>query len=197
MGLTAVESRPMAAYDRDKAGAGDQAADAALIARAKAGESSAFEDLYRRHVARLYALCVRLTGDPGLAEEVTQDVFVLAWRKLGEYRGESACASWLHRIAVNAVLGVHRTRRRRHAWMEAFRWFRGADQPASAGQAGLRVDLETAMARLPDGARTVFVLHDVEGYRHEEIALMLGIAPGTCKAQLHHARRRLRKELDQ
>jgi RNA polymerase sigma-70 factor (ECF subfamily) len=187
----------MAAYDRDEVEAGDRAADAALVARAKGGDAPAFEDLYRRHAARLYALCVRLTGDPGLAEEVTQDVFVIAWWKLGEYRGESALGSWLHRIAVNEVLGVYRARRRRHAWMEAFRWFRGADQPASGGQAGLRVDLETAMARLPDGARTVFVLHDVEGYRHEEIALMLGIAPGTCKAQLHNARLRLRKELDQ
>ena len=83
MGLTAVERRPMAAYNREKVEAGAETFDAALVARAKAGEVSAFEDLYRRHVARLYALCVRLTGDPALAEEVTQDVFVLAWRKLG------------------------------------------------------------------------------------------------------------------
>ena len=197
MGLTAVERRPMAAYDREKVETGAEPADAALIARAKAGDVSAFEALYRQHVGRVYALCVRLTGDPGLAEEVTQDAFVLAWRKLGEYRGESAFSSWLHRIAVNAALGVHRTRQRRETWMEAFRWFRGADRPAFGVHASLRVDLETAMARLPDGARAVFVLHDVEEYRHEEISSMLGIALGTCKAQLHHARRKLRKELDQ
>jgi RNA polymerase sigma-70 factor (ECF subfamily) len=177
--------------------AGGPAGDDVLVVRAKAGDISAFENLYRRHVGRVYALCVRLTRDPFLAEDVTQEVFVQAWRKLREYREESALSSWLHRIAVNAVLGAQRARRRREFWLAAFRWFRAAGGAASVGNPALRVDLDTAISSLPDSARNVFVLHDVEGYRHEEIAAMLGIAPGTCKAQLHHARRRLRKELEQ
>ena len=194
VGLAAVERRPMTAH-REEGKVGNPAAEGALIARARAGDMSAFENLYRRHVGRVYALCVRLTRDPFLAEDVTQEVFVQAWRKLPEYREESALSSWLHRIAVNAVLGAQRARRRWEFRLAAFRWLRAAGRTPTAGNPGLRVDLDTAIASLPDSARNVFVLHDVEGYRHEEIAAMLGIAPGTCKAQLHHARRRLRKEL--
>jgi len=194
VGLAAVERRPMAAH-KEEGKVGSPAAEGALIARARAGDMSAFEQLYRRHVGRVYALCVRLTRDPFLAEDVTQEVFLQAWRKLPEYREESAFSSWLHRIAVNAVLGAQRARRRREFWLAAFRRLRAAGRTPTTGNPRLRIDVDTAIASLPDSARNVFVLHDVEGYRHEEIAAMLGIAPGTCKAQLHHARRRLRKEL--
>lgn len=166
-----------------------------LVYRARGGEAPAFEEIFRLYSGRVYSLCLRLTLDAALAEEITQDVFVQAWRKLASYRGESSVGAWLHRIAVNAVMDAHRARRRRELWLEAFRWVRR--ESTASESAGMRVDLETAISRLPIQARTVFVLHDVEGYKHEEIALMLGVAAGTCKAQLHQARRRLRKELEQ
>jgi RNA polymerase sigma-70 factor (ECF subfamily) len=164
-----------------------------LIARARAGDGAAFETLYRAHVGRIYAVCLRLTGDRVRAEEVTQDTFVLAWRRLASFREESAFGSWLHRIAVNAALGDYRaTGRRERRVIPLAEPPQGSVEPVDTGT---EVDLERAIARLPVKARAVFVLHDIEGYPHEEIAAMTGVAVGTTKAQLHRARRLLREAL--
>ena len=162
---------------------------------AAAGDAHAFERLYRTHVARVHSLARRMLGSTDEADEVTQDVFVRAWRKLGTFRGESQFGTWLHRLAVNVIL-AYRGRRstERNRWMEDEV---ALDQaPARATPAGLRQDLEAAMAQLPDGARKVFVLHDVEGFRHEEIAAQLGVTTGTSKSQLHRARMALRGLLE-
>ena len=170
-----------------------------LIARARAGEGGAFEALYRAHVGRIYALCLRLEADAPRAEELTQDVFVRAWQRLGSYRGEAAFGTWLHRLAVNVVMTE-----RRSAWRHGLRIAGDADvddvpEPAARARSdgGLdAIDLDRAIAGLPPGARAVFVLHDVEGYQHAEIAEIAGIAEGTSKAQLFRARRLLREVLE-
>ena len=161
---------------------------------AAAGDRRAFERLYRAHVDRVYALCARLAGDRALAEELTQDVFVRAWEKLPLFRGESAFSTWLHRLAVNVVLTARKSAGRRTAHAG------GGDDvidatPGRPLATGDRMDLEAAIAQLPPGARRVFVLHDVEGYKHEEIAERLGVTTGGSKAQLHRARMLLREAL--
>ena len=170
-----------------------------LVARAQAGDQTAFRDLYRQHVGRVYALCLRLTGNSGDAEERTQDVFVRLWDKLRTFRGESAFSSWLHRLVVNVVLNERRTtgrRERRVALAEDPDSVVGAQHAAPLHQsAGLSIDLERAIAELPEGAREVFVLFDIEGYAHAEIAELVGIAEGTSKAQLFRARQLLREKL--
>lgn len=171
-----------------------------LVARSQAGDQTAFCELYRRHVGRVYALCLRLTGHAGDAEERTQDVFVRLWDKLRSFRGESAFSSWLHRLAVNVVLNERRTtgrRERRVMSTEDPDNVVGAQHAAPLREsAGLSIDLERAIAELPDGAREVFVLFDIEGYGHAEIAQLVGIAEGTSKAQLFRARQLLREKLD-
>ena len=167
-----------------------------LVARACDGDEDAFGDLYRAHAGRVFALCLRLEADADRAEELTQDVFVHAWERLATFRGESAFGTWLHRLAVNVVLTS-----RRSAWRRTRRVIT-ADDPAAFEQAaehpgpGLRLDLDQAIAALPPGARAIFVLHDVEGYQHGEIAALMGVAEGTSKTQLFRARRLLRKALE-
>lgn len=168
-----------------------------LVARARAGNVAAFEALYRANTGRIYALCLRLAGDPGVAEECMQEAFVTAWQKLEGFRGESQFSSWLYRIAVNTVMGSFRTQKRRDRHVRAVEDDEWERIPDNVSDTGLGMDLEAAIAALPEGARTVFVLHDVEGHRHEEIADMTGIAIGTSKAQLHRARRLLRERLEQ
>lgn len=167
------------------------AADAALAA---SGDATAFERLYRAHVARVHSL-VRRMLDADEADDLTQDVFVRAWDKLSTFRGESAFGTWLHRLAVNVVLA-----RRKTLGVERGRFHTGEDPLENVSgrreTPEMSMDFEEALANLPDGARQVFVLHDVEGYRHEEIARMLGVVPGTSKSQLHHARMALRRYLD-
>lgn len=161
-------------------------------ARAREGDEAAFRDLYRAHVGRVYALCLRYCGDRTEAEELTQDVFVRAWEKLASFRGESAFGTWLHRLAVNVVLMARRTGQRRERRVAAVENPEALERPRGDPPAGLSLDLERAIARLPEGAREVFLLYDVEGYGHAEIAGLLGIAEGTSKAQLFRARRLLR-----
>jgi RNA polymerase sigma-70 factor (ECF subfamily) len=188
----------------------DRAADARLIESARAGDVAAFEEVYRREVGRVYALCLRMTADAQRARELTQTVFVRAWDRLGSFRGDSQLSSWLHRIAVNEVLIDARTERRRRARVVLAEDEGAAseesdepdrrDAPRSAGitlpvDTESRIDLERAIAKLPPGARTVFVLHDIEGYRHEEISRMTGSAEGTLRAQLHRARKLLMEAL--
>lgn len=185
----------------------DRDAERALALRASGGDQSAFEELYRAHSGRVYALCLRMSGSRQRAVELTQDVFVHLWERLGSWRGESALSSWIHRVTVNLVLSNVRseTRRQKHEVSDETQDSRlethadsrlktsGVARPASVLEA---VDLERAIAALPPGARTVFVLHDVEGYQHDEIAKMTGTAEGTCRAQLHRARKLLMEALE-
>jgi RNA polymerase sigma-70 factor (ECF subfamily) len=175
--------------------------DTALARLAAAGDARAFETLYRRHVSRIYGLCVRLVdGDRAKAEQHTQDAFVRAWEKLGSFRGDAEFSTWLHRLAVNLVLGEHRLLKRWVSFEDAATDADGEDNGVVPGdhpqqRIGDRIDVERALARLPKGARTVLILHDVEGYLHEEIAGLTGIAVGTSKAQLHRARKLMKEWL--
>jgi RNA polymerase sigma-70 factor (ECF subfamily) len=171
------------------------------VARAASGDRGAFERLYRDNVNRVYSLCVRMVGDRERAEELTQDVFVRAWEKLHLFRGESSFSTWLHRLTVNLVLNARKSEgRQRSRHDESDEEGGGVDAlPGVVGNplpAGEMLDLEDAISRLPAGARRVFVLHDVEGFKHEEIAGMLGVTSGATKAQLHRARLLLREALN-
>jgi RNA polymerase sigma-70 factor (ECF subfamily) len=167
-----------------------------LVRRAQAGDQTAFRDLYRQLAGRVYALCLRLTGDAGAAEERTQDVFVRAWDKLRSFRGESAFSSWLHRLAVNVVMNERRSTFRREQRVVSVAAPDQLERGGGGSVVGLNIDLERAIAALPQGAREVFVLYDIEGYSHAEIADLTGIAEGTSKAQLFRARHLLRENLD-
>lgn len=167
--------------------------EAALVARARGGDSRAFEVLYREHVDRVYGLCLRMTGNVGEAEDCTQEAFIKAWDKLGKFRGDSAFGTWMHRIAVNAVLGRIRKSKREQDRIQVVA--ETTTSPASIGDSGELRDLSDAIDRLPEGARHVFVLNAVYGYSHEESSSMLGVAIGTTKAQLHRARRLLAQQL--
>lgn len=178
----------------DTAATAVKAAAAADVVAAARGDRQAFERLYHEHVNRVYALCARMLGDRVLADEATQDVFVRVWQKLPGFRGESAFSTWLHRVAVNVVMsrrkaaGLHDSRVAVDEEVDAL----VAGRPAQVGD---RLDLEAAIAGLPNGARRIFVLHDVEGFTHEEIGDQLGITTGGSKAQLHRARMLLRAAL--
>ena len=166
------------------------------VALAAAGDRRAFERLYRQHVSRVFSLCARMVPYRTRAEELTQDVFVRAWEKLHLFRGESAFGTWLHRMTVNVVLNARKTEGRQRDRFEDDEEGDGIDGLAARPYApGDRMDLEQAIAKLPKGARRVFTLHDVEGYKHEEIAEMLGVTTGATKAQLHRARLLLREAL--
>ena len=165
----------------------------ALVARAQSGDTRAFEALYREHVDRVYGLCLRMTGNVGEAEDCAQEAFSQAWKKLARFRGDSAFGTWMHRIAVNAVLGRIRKSKREQDRIQAVAEM--TTSPASIGDSGELRDLSDAIDRLPEGARHVFVLNAVYGYSHEESSDMLGVAVGTTKAQLHRARRLLAQQL--
>jgi RNA polymerase sigma-70 factor, ECF subfamily len=182
------ENDPMAVTDQ---GEGDEQT---LIALAQRGSATAFEGLYRLHAGKVYGLCLRMTGNTSEAEDCAQDAFIQAWTKLELFRGDSAFSTWLHRIAVNAVLGRMRKSRREHDRLQVVRDI--SPPTATVGDSGGMQDLEQALDELPSGARHVFVLHAVYGYSHDETGEMLGIASGTSKAQLHRARRLLAQQLE-
>jgi RNA polymerase sigma-70 factor (ECF subfamily) len=167
-----------------------------LVRAARGGDLAAFERLYRSTVRLVYALCLRMSGDAARAEELTQDVFVRAWRKLATFRGESAFATWLTRLAVNVVLSERRGRGRREERYPLSGDLETLGVAAPAVPPGTALDLEKAIAGLPAGARRVFVLHDMEGWGHAEIARATGLAIGTCKSHLHRARALLREVLE-
>ena len=170
--------------------------DARDVRAAVRGDGKAFERIYRRHFGRVYGLCWRLCGGDGArADQATQDAFVRAWEKLESFRNEAAFSTWLHRLTVNLVLGEHRLLKRWTSLDDALD--SGIAEPSFHPQATLgdRMDLETALMKLPKGARAVLVLHDIEGYQHDEIARMTGIAVGTSKAQLHRARKLMKEWL--
>jgi len=169
---------------------------AELVTRACRGDVGAFEDLYRQNVGRVYGLCLRMTGQPATAEDLTQDTFVNAWRSLPGYEGRSSFSTWLHRIAVNAVLAK---RRSPHGRNEVSMTDESGAQMEFEAEAPMDeatpIDVERAIAALPPGARDIVVLHGIYGYSHEEAAGMLGVAVGTCKAQLHRARHLMRERM--
>jgi RNA polymerase sigma-70 factor (ECF subfamily) len=163
------------------------------VALAAGGDAIAFERLYRTHVSKIHSLTRRMLGSRD-ADEVTQDIFVRTWQKLGQFRGESAFSTWLHRLAVNVVIEKRRS--------FAVQRERMSDDPSALdmvtvapARADLTVDFEAAIEQLPPGAREIFTLHDVEGYKHREIAALLGITTGTSKRQLHRARMLMRRHL--
>lgn len=168
--------------------------ESSLVRTAAEGDEGAFERLYRRHVARIHTLVRRMAGEDA-ADDLTQDVFIRAWEKLPTFRAESAFGTWLYRLAVNVVLSRHRGGASERKWIRDDEFGLGR-ATAPTAHPGVAMDLEAAIARLPDGARQVFVLHDVEGWTHEEIAGELGLVAGTSKSQLSRARAALRRMLD-
>ena len=174
-------------------------ADDGVLERARRGDVDAFELVYRQYAGRIYALCLRLAADPVVARELTQDTFVRAWEALPRFRADASITTWLHRIAVNAMLERRRGDQRRSARVS----LADDDEDGDAQIGGVvpapdvatAIDLERAIGTLPPGVRRAFVLHDVEGYTHEEIATMTGLAAGTLRAQLHRARQLLKRAL--
>jgi RNA polymerase sigma-70 factor (ECF subfamily) len=169
--------------------------EAAWIRQAQRSDARAFEALYRLHIDKVYGLCLRMTGNVSEAEDCTQEAFIQAWNKMNKFRGDSAFATWLHRIAVNTVLGRIRKSKREQDRIQTVADTR--PEPLNTGDTGELRDLVAAVDRLPEGARHVFVLNAVYGYTHDEAAGMLGIAAGTSKAQLHRARRLLAQQLEE
>jgi RNA polymerase sigma-70 factor (ECF subfamily) len=161
-------------------------------ARAAQGDLSAFERLYRAHVAKIHSLVRRMAGAAD-ADDLTQDIFLRAWTRVHTFRGDAAFGTWLHRLAVNVVIERLRSPAGRVHWVDddPGQWAAAPRGDAS----GARLDLESALERLPPGARSVFVLHDIEGHTHQEIAALVGVTVGTSKAQLHRARMLLRRSL--
>lgn len=178
-----------------------QASDFALAQAAAGGEMAAFERIYQRHHRRVYSLCLRMTQNPPEAEDLTQEVFIQLFRKIGSFRGESAFTTWLHRLTVNQVLMHFRKRSVKDEKTTEEGETPEQIVPGTEHYDRMpvvdRIALDKAIGQLPRGYRTIFVLHDVEGYEHEEIAKMLGLSIGTSKSQLHKARRKLRDLLRQ
>ena len=173
----------------------EQTADA-LVARIQAGDAGAFEELYQQHAPRLYALSCRMAGSTEDGEDLLQEIFLQAYRKLGSFKGESALGTWLYRLALNHCLDYVRSRQ---AKMNKLTETLDADtslEPSARRETPIaRLDLERAVERLPAGCREAFVLHDVEGFDHKEVARLLGIAEGTSKSQVFKARMKLRSML--
>jgi RNA polymerase sigma-70 factor, ECF subfamily len=180
----------------------DKLSEAAAIERAKRGDAEAFEVLYNLHKRRVYSLCLRMTANTAAAEDLTQEAFLQLFRKIGTFRGESAFSTWLHRMAVNVVLMQLRKKGlpvvplddTMEGEDEAPRKEPGAEDPRLAGSID-RMQLQLSIKALPPGYRMIFLLHDVEGYEHNEIAEMIGCSIGNSKSQLHKARMKLREFL--
>jgi len=170
------------------------AQEAADVASAASGDMAAFQRLYELHVGRVFSLACRMVGSDE-AQELTQDVFVRTWLKIGTFRGESAFGSWLYRLAIN-VMYAHQRKQAKERQRQAANEIPLQMASARRDQAEIRLDFDVAIERLPDGARQIFVLHDVEGYKHREIADLIGITAGTSKSQLHRARMLLREQLE-
>ena len=168
----------------------------ALVERARAGDTRAFERLYREHAGRVYGLCLRMTRQPHLAEDCTQETFINAWRALARFETRSSLGTWLHRIAVNVTLAKRR-KATRDAPLPDVEVEDEAIEPDWTLETPVEVqEIEEAIGALPQGARDALVLHALYGYSHTEAAQMLGLAEGTCKAQLHRARKLLRERLN-
>lgn len=173
-----------------------RSSDIELVERCGRQEAAAFEELYRLHAGRVYNLACRLSGSLSEGEDLLQEIFVLVFRKLGSYKGEAALGTWIYRLATNHCLDFLRSRDARMRQVTGTLGDEDVTMPAPARPLRAdRIDLERAIARLPDGYRAAFVLHDVEGFEHREVAALLGIAEGTSKSQVHKARLKLREYL--
>ncbi|MBU3023612.1 RNA polymerase sigma factor [Aestuariibacter sp. A3R04] len=171
--------------------AGVRQQDAAVIKAAQSGDRLAYHQLYQQHVKRVYALCLRLTGDHGLAEDATQEVFIQLWRKLDNFDERSRFTTWLHSVTANVTISY--MRKQRNWFQRMFSLEGGMAESQEAQMCSSEVDLDSYIRRLPEKARLVFVLHAIEGYRHEEVADMLNMAVGTSKAQFHRAKQLLKE----
>ena len=167
----------------------------ALVRRAQEGDVRAFETLYHQTNGRVFAVCLRMSGDADRAQELVQDVFVRVWEKLPGFRGDAQFTTWLHRLTVNLVFQERRSRGRRESRETTSDDLERYGRTARRSMPGARVDLERAIAALPDKARRVLVLRDVEGFKYDEIADITGVSVGTVKAQVHRARRLVQKRL--
>ncbi len=191
--VTEARQRAAAWFPSKDSTANPGASQASLVARCQAGDIDAFETLYREHAARIYALASRMAGSPDEGEDLLQDIFLRAFKKLGTFKGESAIGTWLYRLALNHCLDFVRSKQAKMDKVTD-----GLDAALSAEPTArretpiARIDLERALERLPPGCREAFVLHDVEGFDHKEVAEMLGIAEGTSKSQVFRARMKLR-----
>lgn len=166
-------------------------ADESLIQAVRQGDQEAYRQLYNKHIGRVYALCYRLTADKGLAEDATQEVFVQLWQKLENYRGDSKFTTWLHSVASNITISYIRKQK---GWFKKMFSIEDSEvMQHSAEESTGSIDLDSYVVRLPERARLVFVLHAVEGYRHEEIATMLNMAVGSSKAQFHRSKQLLKE----
>jgi len=174
-------------------------ADLELAGRIRSGDGTAFETLYQQHAPRLYNLAYRMAGTATDADDLLQDIFLLAYRKVGSFRGESSLGTWLYRLAMNHCLDVLRSRQARQGHQTDSLDEEGAAPPAAAPVVGAvsRIDLERAIGQLPRACRAAFLLHDVEGFGHQEVGTILGISEGTSKSQVHKARLRIRAYLTQ
>jgi RNA polymerase sigma-70 factor (ECF subfamily) len=170
--------------------------DADLVARCRSGDVGAFEALYREHAPRLYSLARRMAGSPEEGEDLLQEIFLQAYRKLGSFKGDAAIGTWLYRLAINLCLDFVRSRRAKTGRLTETLDADTSVEPIAARETpNARIDLERAIDRLPEGCREVFVLHDVEGFEHKEVARMLGVSEGTSKSQVFKARMKLRSML--
>ena len=157
-----------------------------LISKAKKGDKQAFRSLYDEHIGRVYALCYRLTGEKGMAEDASQEVFIQLWKKLGNFDGQSQFSTWLHSVTANITISYMRKQK---GWVQRmFNLESSGINEMPAEENSTDVDLEALVIRLPERARMVFVLHAIEGYRHEDIASMLNMAVGSSKAQFFRAK---------
>lgn len=183
-----MEQSPCTVVDAQEAFT--RAREQTLIDAAKDGDTLAYHQLYDAHVKRVYGLCYRLTGDKALAEDATQEVFIQLWRKIGNFNGQSRFSTWLHSVAANVTVSYMRKQR---GWFQRMFNIEESDAQHQAAPAETHsIDLEALILRLPERARMVFVLHAIEGYRHDDIANMLGMAVGSSKAQFHRARQLLK-----
>ena len=169
--------------------------DVELIDRLRAGDGTAEREFYNRHVDRVYRLILRMSGRTDLAQESTQDTFIRAFQRIAQFRGDSALSSWLHAIAVSITLNGLRTLKRREAYAAPLEDAAGIGTWQRQSEPDLKACMQKAIDALPTGTRTVFVMHDVEGYTHEEISIAMGVAVGTSKSQLFRAREKLRVAL--
>jgi RNA polymerase sigma-70 factor (ECF subfamily) len=198
-GLVAADIEDLGTTEIGKLEKVGNASDIELARSATSGDMSAFEELYQRHHRRVYSICLRMLQSPSEAEDLTQDVFIQLYRKIGSFRGDSAFTTWLHRMTVNQVLMHFRKRtvkfeKTTEEGETPVQIVNGTENHRKMPIVD-KIALENAIAQLPDGYKSVFVLHDVEGYEHEEVARILGCSVGTSKSQLHKARLKLRKLL--
>jgi RNA polymerase sigma-70 factor (ECF subfamily) len=189
--VTAAKQRPPIPFPSKGSGEG-----ADLVARCQAGDVEAFEALYRQHAARIYTLACRMAGSPEDGEDLLQEIFLQAHRKLGGFKGDSSVGTWLYRLALNHCLDYVRSRQAKMSRITETLDAETSIEPAARRETPIaKLDLERAIERLPEGCREAFVLHDVEGFDHKEVGELLGIAEGTSKSQVFKARAKLRAML--